>query len=200
MQLVQWIIPFQAGGFAVVYAPASAQSVPAPTADGPSVLRYRRIAPLVSRWLPHPIAVGVDVAGDADAGAVGEGDVTVSFEFAVAAAGPPVLSMRDDAVAHSALFAELVGVLADLCEALTLPLLSITPARAALHVALGSLRTRNRAHVFDALCAFAVAVDSCVQARGFVCASAAVVVRHNGHTAHAPLDARLASVLPREQS
>jgi hypothetical protein len=195
MQLVQWIVPKKAGGFAVLHAPAWAETLP-PHGAHKKRLR-RRSGPVTSRWLPHPIAVAVEDGAAQLEGRATTAALSLAFTFAASDRGPPVLPMRDDDVSYASLFAEMMRVVADLCEACSLPALSLHPGveRRGMDVALGSVGNASAQTLLDALCTLHVAVDQCAQARGFLVSDARVVMHEKKRDASAPMDARAADLV-----
>jgi hypothetical protein len=195
MQLVQWIVPKRAGGFAALYAPVWVESVPA---HGAIKRRLRRrSSPMTSRWTAHPIAVACEENAAPLEGRATSAPVALVFTFATSDRGPPVLPMRDDDISFSALFGELVKVTADLCEACSLPLLAIHPdvERRGFELALGNVGTQSAQVVVDALCTLHVALDLCCQARGFLVADARAIVTEKRKDSSAPLDARVGALI-----
>lgn len=195
MQLVQWIVPLAEGGFSVLFSPVWTEEVPAAAdARGKGGRVRRRSAPLSSRWLPHPIALAESEDTPRVDGPPQDRPVSVRFAFSTSERGPPVAMMRDDDISFAALFAEMVRVVADLCESASLPVLAIAPdvERRGLSLTLGSLVMLPPQSAFDALCVMRVAVELCAQQRGFLVSDAALLVGTGGALAQAPLDARAA--------
>lgn len=206
---MQWIVPHAGGGFAVLFCPVWTEAMAAvPGAsdgsEGERTVR-RRSAPLSSRWLPHAIALAEDADTPRIEGPPIDVGPRLHFSFATAERGPAVSLMRDDDVAFASLFAEMVRVVADLCESASLPVLALAPdpTRRGLDVVLGSLVLLPAQTAFDALCVLHVAVDMCAQQRGFLVADATVAVARAdraGGADVAPLDARAAALFSRRRT
>jgi hypothetical protein len=197
MQLVQWIVPLAEGGFSVLFSPVWTEELPASAvsrAKGARGRIRRRSAPLTSRWLPHPIALAESEDTPRVEGPPQQRPVCVRFAFATSERGPPVSMMRDDDISFAALFAEMVRVVADLCESAALPVLAIAPdvERRGLSLTLGSLVMLPVQSAYDALCVLRVAVELCAQQRGFLVSDATLVVGTGEALEQAPLDARAA--------
>lgn len=197
MDLVAWIVGRADGGFGVAFAPSWADRMPAPpSAGGPGRVLRRRSAPLVSRWLPHPVAIA-ELEGDAPApttlAPAAPGAVTLSLVFALEGEGgapTPILPPGRGALALSTVLAEMISVVGDLLEALSLPLLSLAPDREdrGFDVALGSVGALTTDKLAEQLCLLRAALDVAAQARGLVLERARVRV---GERDVVDLDARL---------
>ncbi len=196
MDLVQWIIGRKDGSFGTAFAPSWADRMPAPpSADAGGRALRRRSAPLVSRWLPHPIAVA-ELEGDPPP-AQGQcpaqpGAVTISLVFAIDQDGAPqpLLPPGRGELALTILLSEVVSLTGDLLEALSLPLLSLAPDKEArgLDVALGSVGALSLDKLAELLCLLRAALDISVASRGLLLERARVKV---GARAAIDLDGRL---------
>jgi hypothetical protein len=176
VELVQWIVA-EGAAVRVVFAPAWADRVPRP--DGGSW--RRRGAPLSSRWLVCPFAVGVDAAAPSDdAGAQSAcaawgldktpGAATLSLRVVLDAPGQPAaLPEGSSDVRAAALWAELVKVVSDLAETAGLPVMAVTVRsdRRGLTLVLGALAGFRLSALQDALLLFVVASETCALQRGF---------------------------------
>jgi hypothetical protein len=198
VDLVQWIVAAEDGALRVGWAPAWADRL---TSLGPETRPIRRRgAPLVSRWLPHPLAVGsVDGRGegrsDPEARVVlAPGALSISFALALDGpdARPPLLPTADD-VRFAGLYAELVRVIADLCEAAALPPTAIAPMpeHRGLDVALGAVGSFGLDALADSVILVRAAIELCAHARGLQLVDA----RIRCGTAHAPIDGRTRAFL-----
>ncbi len=191
MELVQWIVPRADGSLGVLWAPVWADRV---QGAGDEVVR-RRGAPLVSRWLPAPLALGsTEAPPDPEAAPLLRGTLAAVFSFAADAADPrPVLGHHVDDVRFASVLAELVRVVADLSEAAGLPAAQLrpTPERTGLEVRFGAVGVLTGAQVADALILLRAAVESCLLARGLILTGARV----RNDDGAAPLDGRVAELL-----
>ena len=187
MDLVQWIVAAEDGALRVGWAPAWADRLTSLGSEKRAI--RRRGAPLVSRWLPHPLAVG-SVDGDPEARVTLAAGM-LSLSFALALDGPdarlPLAADADD-VRFAGLYAELVRVVADLCESAALPPTAIAPLpeRRGLDVAVGAVGTFALDNLADSVILVRAAIELCAHARGLQMVDARV--RYG--TAHAPIDGR----------
>jgi hypothetical protein len=202
VELVQWIVPLEDGGVAVGWAPVWADRMPALGRLSRPV--RRRGAPLVSRWLATPLTVGAfekadgkpEDVDDTPARALKPGALSVVLSLAGDSEPPrPVLGPDADDVRFAGVFAELVRVLADLCEAAGLPAAGIapTPERKGLELSVGALGTHSAVQLGDTLLLLRTAVESCAQARGLKLVDAHVRVDEKRF----PLDGRVARAFAR---
>lgn len=199
MELVQWVVPRDDGAFGVGFAPAWSERMPAVGTLGVGCgcttgtpLR-RRGAPLASRHLPYPLAIGAPEdrpPEDQPMRGIKAGALAISLRFAIDVDGRALVPPGSDDVRLAGLLAELVRVVADLAEAAGLPAAGIAPERErrGLDMVVGTLGATTVNQLADALCLFRVAVELCAQARGLQLADALVVLDGNS----APLDARVA--------
>lgn len=197
MELVQWVVPQEDGSFGVGFAPAWSERMPAvgTLAKGGGPLR-RRGAPLASRHLVYPLAIGATEdrpADDSPVRGIKAGALGLSLRFAIDVDGRALVPPSSDDVRLAGLLAELVRVVADLAEAAGLPATGIAPERErrGLEIAVGTLGATSVAQLADALCLFRVAVEQCAQARGLQLADALLLIDNKS----APLDARVARFL-----
>lgn len=178
MELVQWIVPGADGVLRVGWAPAWADRLPS---LGPELRPVRRRgAPLVSRWLAHPLSIGALEEG---AGLREEARVIVpvgalSLRFVIALDAPDAAEARSplpadaDDVRFAGVFSELVRVVADLCECAGLPPTAIAPLaeRSGLEVAVapvqGAVGSVSIDALADSVILARVAVELCAHARG----------------------------------
>lgn len=200
MELVQWVVPRDDGSFGVGFAPAWSERMPAVgtlVAGLPAgTMLRRRGAPLASRHLPYPLAVGAPeerAHDDQPMRALKPGALALSLRFTVDVDGRALLAPGADDVRLMGLLAELVRVVADLAEAAGVSAATIAPERErrGIELVVGTLGAGTVAQLADALCLFRVAVEQCAQARGLQLADALVLL--DGKSA--PLDARVARAL-----
>lgn len=176
MELAQWVVPLETGEVAVGWAPVWAERMPA-TERWPRPVR-RRGTPLVSRWLPCPLVLGVVEGTEASSGEMDRAAATralradsLSVELGIALDGPareaPLHGDADD-VRFAGLFQELVRVVADLTESVGVPLVCAAPAseRSGLELRLGALGAWSPQQLADAVVLLRVATETCLQARG----------------------------------
>lgn len=195
MDLVQWIVATDDGALQVGWAPAWADRL---TSLGPEKRAIRRRgAPLVSRWLPHPLAVG-SVHGDPDA-RVTLAAGALSLSFALALDGPDArlpLAPNADDIRFAGLYAELVKVVADLCEAAALPPAAIAPLpeRRGLDIAVSAVGSFALDNLADSIILVRAAVELCAHARGLQIVDARV----RCGSASAPIDGRTRAFLAAE--
>ena len=187
MDLVQWLVPGGATttgsttgsttttsslpaktAISVCLAPAWSDRLPA--AEGRPALR-RRSAPLVSRHLQRPLAVAVGLTheDDDDETQLPLTPGSVTLRLSVNAEGSPLVAATDDDLRFSAVLGEYIGVVVDLCEAASLPVMGALPVdeRRALDIVLGSLRGQTRSRLADALILVSAAAELAAFARGF---------------------------------
>lgn len=197
MELVQWVVPHEDGSFGVGFAPAWSERMPAVgTLARSSAALRRRGAPLASRHLAYPLAVGAPEdrpLDDTPVRGLKAGMLCLSLRLAMDGDGRALVPPSSDDVRLAGLLAELVRVVADLAEAAGLPTTGIAPERErrGLELVVGALGATNVTQLADALCLFRVAVEQCSQARGLQLTDALLVV--DGKSA--PLDARVARFL-----
>lgn len=197
MELVQWVVPRADGTFGVGFAPAWSERMPAvgTLAAGTGMLR-RRGAPLSSRHLPYPLAIGAredESADDQPMRPLKSGQLVLVLRLAVDGEGRPLVGPDADDVRLAGLLAELVRVVADLAEAAGVHAAAIAPERErrGLELSVGTLGAGTVGQLADALCLFRVALEHCAQARGLQLVDACVVL--DGKSA--PLDGRVARAL-----
>lgn len=207
MELVQWIVPLEDGSLAVGWAPVWADRMPS-LGRLPGPVR-RRGAPLVSRWLPCPLAAGV-LEDTALRGSRPEPDAPVRLPLRpgalavtveLAADGDEARSLLPadaDDVRFAGLFSELVRVMADLAEAAGLPAAGIvpTPDRRGLELSVGALGSTTAWQLADALVLWATAFEMCAQARGLQVRGARVRLDDKV----AVLDGKLSRFLARKEA
>lgn len=193
MDLVQWIVASEDdSALRVGWAPAWADRL---TGLGPERRPIRRRgAPLVSRWLPHPLAVG-SVDGDPEV-RVTVAAGALSLAFALALDGPDArlpLGPNADDIRFAGLYAELVRVVADLCESAALPPTAIAPLpeRRGFDIAVGAVGSVGLDNLADSIILVRAALELCAHARGLQLVDARV--RYG--TAHAPIDGRTRAFL-----
>lgn len=187
MELVQWIVAGDDGALRVGWAPAWADRL---NSLGPEKRPVRRRgAPLVSRWLPHPLAVGtVDDEASARAHATRHvlipGALALSFAISLDGADPrPPLPPDADDIRFAGIYAELVRVVADLCEAASLPPTTIAPLpeRRGLEVSVGAVGAISVEALADAVILVRAAVELCCHARGLQLVDARVRYGSGSH-------------------
>lgn len=197
MELVQWVVPQDDGSFGVGFAPAWSERMPAVgTLARTSATLRRRGAPLASRHLAYPLAIGAAedrTADDTPLRGLKAGMLCLSLRLAMDGDGRALVPPSSDDVRLAGLVAELVRVVADLAEAAGLPAIGIAPERErrGLELVVGALGATNVTQLADALCLFRVAAEQVSQARGLQLTDALLVV--DGKSA--PLDARVARFL-----
>lgn len=202
MDLVAWIVGRSDGGLGVVFAPSWSDRMPAPPSVGaaPGKTLRRKSAPLVSRWLPHPVALAElegEPPGSAALAPAAPGAVALSLLVGLEGEGgapTPVLPPGRGELALATVLSELVSVVGDLLEALSLPLLSLSPDKEArgFDVALGSVGALTIEKLAEHLLLFRAALDVACQARGLVVERARVRV---GGANAVDLDARVGARL-----
>lgn len=199
MELVQWVVPRADGAFSVGFAPAWSERMPAVgtlAVGGRTGTLRRRGAPLSSRHLPYPLAIGVhddDAPDDQPMRALKPGQLVLSLRLAVDGDGRALVAPGADDVRLAGLLAELVRVVADLAEAAGVHAAAIAPERErrGLEVSVGTLGAGTVGQLADALCLFRVAVEQCAQARGLQVTDALVVLDGTS----TPIDGRVARAL-----
>lgn len=193
MDLVQWVVARDDGGFDTAFAPSWADRMPAPPGvassgrDGPPTL-VRKSAPLVSRWLPHPLAYAGPAAREAPppiAAPAAPGVARVSIGLALEGPGgqpAPLLPPEKGPLALGTLLSEYVTVVADLLEALGLPLLSLAPdaERRGLDAILGSVGGLSRERLAEQLCLLRAALEITAQSRGLLISRAGLALEGVG--------------------
>jgi hypothetical protein len=194
MDLVQWIVPQPDGSLAVGFAPAWSDRMPAVGTLGKDVFLRRRGAPLVSRWLPYPMAVGhpeSDVVDD-DPIRPHTSALTIVVRFA-AEGGQPLLPPNADDVRAAGLFAELVRVVVDLAEAAGIPAsgVALEKERRGLEIVVTALGLMTARQLADALVLLRASTEACAQARGLSLADARIILDDKS----AALDGKIKSFL-----
>lgn len=175
MELVQWIVPLDDGSVAVGWAPVWADRMHALGRLSRPV--RRRGAPLVSRWLPCPLAAGAleePASGHerADApirAALRAGALSVILGIAADTdESRSILPPDADDLRFAGLYSELVRVTADLAEAAGMPPAGVVPSpeRGGMELGVGTLGAMTARQLADALLLFRAAMEMCVQARG----------------------------------
>jgi hypothetical protein len=192
MELVQWIVPQEDGSLAVGWAPVWADRLPSlGRAKGPI---RRRGAPLVSRWLPHPLAIGASGDSVDDIAKLAPGTLGAAFSIAIDSVDQrPLLPPGADDVRFAGVVAELVRVVADLSEAAGLPATHIAPLPElrGVDLCIGALGVMTVSQLADALLLLRAAIESCLHARGLALVDAKVRLGD----AHGALDGKVASFI-----